>query len=108
VKAQNAEEQVDRRLLPPHPHLPVAFCLLEGEPRDRDALRQRGEHVLDAVRADEHVDVEIARSARFERAVAERDRAADRMRYPRQLERVVHGEQTLAQLAHAASRINGG
>ena len=63
---------------------------------------------LRALRTGEDIDIDVSRPARFERAIAERDRTSDRVGYLRRVERVVNGEQLIAELAHERSRISGG
>src|SRR4029077_17036331 len=108
MERQHAQKQVDGRDTPAQPGLAVPFGVLEVHSAELDALRQCREHVPRALRTDEHVDVDVSGTAGFERAVAERDRAADRMRDASCVEPVVDREQLIAELAHERSRISGG
>ena len=97
-------EDVDRHVVPHQPHLAVALGHGDVAGSDHDLLGERGGDLPEARLPNEHVHIQIPRAARLSRAVAERDRASDRVRQPSLAERAVHGQQTLAQDTHAAAR----
>ena len=80
VERQHAQEQVDGVMPQRSLTWPSRSSLLEVHAAELDALGQRREDVPRALGPDEHVDVNVSGTTRFERAVAERDRASDRVR----------------------------
>ena len=108
VKRQHAQEHVDGGRPPAQPDLAVPFGLFELRAAELDPLGHCREDVLRALGTDEDVDVEVSRAAGFQRAVAQRDGASDRVRYAGVVERVVDRQQLIAELAHARSLIRGG
>src|SRR5688572_21847059 len=80
MEVVDVEEEIDRRLVPPEPNLPVALDCPSICARDEYARRERLEDVGHTRGREEDVQVDITRSARLLRAVRERDGAAERMR----------------------------
>src|SRR5918994_5507414 len=73
VELVNGEEQIEGRVRPPHPNLPVAFGGLDLDPSHRDAFGQTREHIRRSGGPDEQVHVDVTRAARLFGAVGERD-----------------------------------
>ena len=73
-----------------------------------DAVRQRRKHLPRSAWRYEHVDVHVLRTARLERAVAERDGPADGMGQSRRPQGVVNGEHAVGDADHDANPIRGG
>ncbi len=82
--------------------------MLQAHATELHPLGQHCEDVSRTLGACEDVDIDVPRAAGFERAIGKRDRAPDRVRNPRRVERVVNRKQLIAELTHERRRINGG
>src|SRR5581483_65378 len=108
VERQHTEEEIHWRDAPTQPDLAVSFGAVQLLSAELDTPGHRGEHITRPPRIDKDVHVHVARASRLQYAVAERDRAADRVRNPGAVKAVVHSEQLIAELAHRLSLIKGG
>ncbi len=107
VDRKVVEEDVDRGVLPPEARLAVAQDEFDRSGRRADLRGKRGERRLAILLANEHVDVEISRTARFERVLRQGDRAAERVGNAGGAQRARDREQLLGERnrqAQAAAR----
>jgi hypothetical protein len=101
VELRGAEEDVHGRLVPPQPLLTIAPQRGRVGSSARDLGRHRREHARRTTRSDEHVHIDVARTARALRAPRQGERAPERVWQLGPVERVVHGNDLLDDRGHA-------